>query len=350
MLAAEPRRRSASGGPAWRLWRGAPALRGGARAPARPAARRGRQTGAPALRSRGATHPPALLERALEDRAPARAGENCSRDRPRKRWRDQNCERQGAAGTRGSVCDPLHLQLADRKPSPEERAALEGLASHYRSEQLLLIGELAERFGEGPALRNARERIEAGELLGAADSSWLKQKAEEDQRSRAEQQRLRGAYLGRREAGGQAAGEGPGPRGTPSQGAGGFPRGDRSELPSPLPDCEETAYPDPETDGELRKAPSRRALPLLRQRGPRRDREPKAALMAGREDKISERRQGRAASPERRAKNPRIEITPSPLNTASSAATWRRFVRTVRPPTRRRSSRRSATPPTALRS
>ena len=142
--------------------------------------------------------------------------------------------------------DPLHLRLADREPSAEERAALDGLASHYRSEQLRLVGELAERFGEGPALRNARERIEAGELLGAADSSWLKQKAEGDQRSRAEQQRLRGAYLRWREAEAKGLAKAQGLAARLRKGPEDFLAEIDQRSLRCCADCEEISYPDPE--------------------------------------------------------------------------------------------------------
>lgn len=96
--------------------------------------------------------------------------------------------------------DPLNLQLAEREPSAVERRFLDGLADHNRARQIERVDELASRFGEGPALREVRGHLEGGELLTVADASWgLTLKAEGDERSRAEQSRLRRDYLQQRE-------------------------------------------------------------------------------------------------------------------------------------------------------
>ncbi len=65
--------------------------------------------------------------------------------------------------------------------------------------QLGEIEDLARRFGEGLALRKARGRVRAGELLPATDVSWLRREAADDERSRGEQERLRSDYLASRE-------------------------------------------------------------------------------------------------------------------------------------------------------
>lgn len=57
------------------------------------------------------------------------------------------------------------------------------------------VGDLVRRLGEGPALREVRRRLEAGVLLGAADASGLALRAEDDRRSRADQERLHADYL-----------------------------------------------------------------------------------------------------------------------------------------------------------
>jgi hypothetical protein len=95
--------------------------------------------------------------------------------------------------------DPLHLQLAEGEPTPERQAVLSELVEYQRTRQLQEIEELAQRFGEGPVLRKARGRLRAGELLAVADLSALRLGAEDDGRSRAEQERLRSAYLSSRE-------------------------------------------------------------------------------------------------------------------------------------------------------
>jgi DNA-binding Lrp family transcriptional regulator len=95
--------------------------------------------------------------------------------------------------------DPLHLQLADSVPSPQGQAVLDELVEHQRARQLAEVEEVAQRVGEGPALRKARGRIEGGELLAMADLSRLRLAAEDDGRSLKEQERLRSAYLSSRE-------------------------------------------------------------------------------------------------------------------------------------------------------
>lgn len=95
--------------------------------------------------------------------------------------------------------DPLRLQLAEGEPRPERRPVFSELVEHQRTRQFEEIEELAGRFAEGPALRKARGRLRAGELLAVADLSSLRLGAEDDGRSRAEQERLRSAYLSSRE-------------------------------------------------------------------------------------------------------------------------------------------------------
>ena len=95
--------------------------------------------------------------------------------------------------------DPLRLQLAEGEPSVERQSVLAELVEHQRARQLEEIEGLAERVGEGPALRKARGRIQGGELLAVADLSGLRLAAEDDGRSLKEQERLRVAYLSSRE-------------------------------------------------------------------------------------------------------------------------------------------------------
>jgi DNA-binding Lrp family transcriptional regulator len=95
--------------------------------------------------------------------------------------------------------DPLHLQLAEGEPTAVRQGVLDELAEHQREYQLEKIEELAERVGEGPALRKARGHIEGGELLSVTDLSRLRLAAEDDGRSLKEQERLRSAYLSSRE-------------------------------------------------------------------------------------------------------------------------------------------------------
>ncbi len=108
-------------------------------------------------------------------------------------------ERQALLALGAMFADPLRLQLAEGEPSAERQGVLDELAEYQRARQLEEMGELSERFGEGPALRKARGRLRAGELLAVADVSWLRLKAADDERSRSEQERLRSDYLSFRE-------------------------------------------------------------------------------------------------------------------------------------------------------
>lgn len=108
-------------------------------------------------------------------------------------------ERRALLALGAMFADPLRLRLAEGEPTAERQIVLDELAEHQRARQLEEISALAKRFGEGPALRKARDRLRVGELLPAADVSWLHQKATDDGRSRTEQEGLRSDYLSSRE-------------------------------------------------------------------------------------------------------------------------------------------------------
>jgi len=108
-------------------------------------------------------------------------------------------ERRALLALGEMFADPLRLQLAEGEPSAERQFVFDELAEHQRARQLAEIGKLAERFGEGPALRKAHGRIQDGELLAVADLSQLRLAAADDGRSIAEQERLRSVYLASRE-------------------------------------------------------------------------------------------------------------------------------------------------------
>ncbi len=155
-------------------------------------------------------------------------------------------ERRALLALGAMFADPLHLQLAEGEPTPDRQAVLDELANHQRARQLEGIEKLARRFGEGPALRKARGRQQAGELLTAAEASWLRQQAADDGRCRDEQERLRSDYLSFREE--RARGRWKAQRLVTRLRSGPedfLEEIDRKAL-RVCNSCEEIAYPDPE--------------------------------------------------------------------------------------------------------
>jgi hypothetical protein len=108
-------------------------------------------------------------------------------------------ERRAVGALGATIADPLRLWEGGREATEHERAAFGELVEHRRVHQLDDVEGLAGRLGDGPALREARRRIEAGELLGGADLSGLGLRAADDRRSRNEQERLCSGYMASRE-------------------------------------------------------------------------------------------------------------------------------------------------------
>ena len=108
-------------------------------------------------------------------------------------------ERRAVLALGVTITDPLRLWEGGREPGEAERSAFEALVEDCGRRQLDHVGDLVGRLGGGPALREARRRIEAGELLGGADLSGLDLGAAADHRARGEQERLHGDYLAWRE-------------------------------------------------------------------------------------------------------------------------------------------------------
>jgi protein involved in plasmid replication-relaxation len=158
-------------------------------------------------------------------------------------------ERQALLALGAMFADPLALQLAEGEPSADRRIVLDELAEHHQTRQLEEVGDLGRRFGEGPALREARCRLEAGELLSAGDVSWLSLKAADDERARAEQERLRSDYLARREARARYRAKSQRLLARLRNGPEAFlEKIDRESL-RVCRSCMEVAYPDPERPG-----------------------------------------------------------------------------------------------------
>jgi hypothetical protein len=108
-------------------------------------------------------------------------------------------EARGLLALGATFDDPLRPLSSEVDPTARQRRVLEELVEHHRESQLRLIAGLAARHGEGPALREARRRIERSGILPAPTASRLEQRAVEDERSRGEQERLACDYLTWRE-------------------------------------------------------------------------------------------------------------------------------------------------------
>jgi hypothetical protein len=109
-------------------------------------------------------------------------------------------EREALSALGSIFANPLRVQLDDRKLTADERHTFDALVRHHLARQLDRVRDLAERFGDGPALRKARQHLQGGALLDRDDLSWrLSEEAKRDGSARAEQKRLREDYLDWRE-------------------------------------------------------------------------------------------------------------------------------------------------------
>jgi hypothetical protein len=152
-------------------------------------------------------------------------------------------ERGALGALAGMLADPLVIRWAEREPDAGEREALDQLADYYRSRQRQEVERVAGRLGEGPALRRARRRLEAGELLSLLDLNWLAKDAERDHEARAEQERLRVAYLERRQREARWLAKDQGLAGRLRRRPESFLTEVDRRLLRVCRDCEETAYP-----------------------------------------------------------------------------------------------------------
>jgi hypothetical protein len=102
--------------------------------------------------------------------------------------------------------DPLEVQTRPEPVPPTVRDldAVELLAETYRRRQRARIRELAHHYGVGPQLRRHRRKLDRGELLSTFSVDGLEADAKRDQEARRVQQRLRVAYLERRDREGRA--------------------------------------------------------------------------------------------------------------------------------------------------
>jgi hypothetical protein len=155
-------------------------------------------------------------------------------------------ERDALMALGAMFADPLRVQLAESEPSAGERRAFDALIEHHRAEQLDHVDDLAERFGEGPALNRARQRLADGELLGDYELSGLSSEAERDSNARHTQERLREDYLTWRNEEARRLAKAQGFTGRLRNGPETFlDQIDRRALRRCRP-CEQIVYPDPE--------------------------------------------------------------------------------------------------------
>jgi hypothetical protein len=157
-------------------------------------------------------------------------------------------ERRALEAVGGMLAEPLALRLADREPTPLEREALSVLVTHHRASQVNRLEEAAERFGEGPKLRQCRRWLEDGDLLGTDSLAGLAHDAEQDRENAAEQAALRESYLRWREAEAKRLGKRHGFIARHRIGRDGFlAEIDRTSLRF-CSGCDEIVYPDPDRE------------------------------------------------------------------------------------------------------
>ncbi len=166
-----------------------------------------------------------------------------------------DAEREALLRLGAMFVDPLDLRLDERELTLNERRAFGALAQDHLARQLDLAGELAERYGEGPALRRAHKRLEGGELLDRHElSGGLVGEAKRDGEARARQERLREDYLGWREQRARQLAKAQGIAGRLRNRPEAFlEKVDRRALRF-CPSCEEIAYPDPKRTSHERGA------------------------------------------------------------------------------------------------
>jgi hypothetical protein len=155
-------------------------------------------------------------------------------------------ERASLEAVAGMLAEPIDARLADREPTPSEREALAALVAHHRAVQLARLDEVVEPFGEGPNVRQRRQRLESDELLSADNLDELLRDGEQDREGAVEQERLRENYLRWREAEAKRLAKLQGFIARHRTGHDAFlAEVDRGALRR-CSGCEEIAYPDPE--------------------------------------------------------------------------------------------------------
>jgi len=143
---------------------------------------------------------------------------------------------------------------------PAPGAGVEGelalLIDSYRSAQQKRLQALAERYGEGPRLREARERLRSGELIDHRILSSLHLDTERDAAGREEQRERRLAYLQWREHAARRLARQAGPLGRLTHRREDFyPKINRQSL-GVCRSCQEIVYPADHGSGQGDRRPA----------------------------------------------------------------------------------------------
>ena len=152
--------------------------------------------------------------------------------------------------------EPQAHELAE--PGANVHSEITMLAEHYRTEQAEQIERLAQRHGDGPCLRHARELLRDGGLLDRDRLDRLPLDAEHDAAGRREQHERCDAYLAWREHAARRLAKDAGRLGRLTHRAEDFyPQLDRERLRT-CGRCAETIYPPAREAGGYgsRQAPS----------------------------------------------------------------------------------------------
>lgn len=130
------------------------------------------------------------------------------------------------------------------------------LADCYRAAQQERLEALASRYGEGPRLREAGERLRSGPLIEGHVLRWLPREAEQDAVCRQDQCERRGAYLAWRERAARQLARKAGPLGRLTHHAEDFyPQLDQRSLGF-CRRCQEITYPEAHAAGVRNARPA----------------------------------------------------------------------------------------------
>lgn len=154
----------------------------------------------------------------------------------------------------GALVDPGASLLS--APGAELKSETASLADSYRCAQQERLDALVGRYGDGPRLREACERLRSGQLIEGHVLQWLPREAEHDAAGREDQRERRGAYLAWRERAARQLARKAGPLGRLTHRAQDFyPQLDQQSL-GICRRCREITYPAAHTAGVRNARPA----------------------------------------------------------------------------------------------